>query len=449
MSDKTRKKSLSLQSTILIVITSFVVLISALLGTILTVQSVSTMKEMVSNKSIEMAVTAASLLDGDSLKDLKAEDKDTKAYQDAYKTLKAFSNSNEGISGELAFIYCCRSIGNNKYEFTIDPSDDPALFGEEIEWTKALESASKGIAAFDQEPYTDRWGTFHSAYAPVFDSNKEVVMIVGIDIWADWFNNAVWSNSRSIIIISGVTVVSGVLVGVIISQRMRKKFQQLSADYSELENDVKTLIKEIKEPIEVEKNVETNSKDQIVQLREKIHKTQQEIKDFIIYTKKQAYIDSLAHVGNRSAYAKRLKQIDLDSDFTIILYDINGLKFINDHFGHDKGDIAISSISTILKSVFDEESIYRIGGDEFIVLLFDNDREVTLSLLDSLKTKFDEFNAKKKLAFPVSVSQGVAFYDKKKDKNYTNAFRRADDDMYKHKEEFYKKNPEVMKYFIR
>ena len=451
MSNAKEKRTLSLQSTILIAITTFIVIISAVLGTILTVQSVTSMKKMVSNKTIEMAVTAASLVDGDSVKGLKAEDEKTEAYQQFYNVLKAFRNSNEGTSGELAYIYGCRSIGNNKFEFTVDPSSNPAEFGEDLEWTKALNSANRGIPAFDDKPYTDRWGTFYSAYAPVFDSNGEVTMIVGIDVWAKWYNNAVWTNSRSIIIISSVGVVSGVLAGILISHRITKKFEVLSADYNELENDVRSLIKEIKEPID-DKNSrvdETNEKDQLTQLRTKIRITQKEIKDFIIYTRKQAYIDSLSRVGNRTAYAEKVKQIDLDSDFAIILYDINGLKFINDHFGHEQGDRAITSIAQVLKSVFDEGSIFRIGGDEFIVLLLDNDKDATLSLLDTVKEQFEKFNAEKKLAFPISVSQGVALYDRKKDKNYINAFKRADDEMYQRKEEFYKKNPEIKKYFIR
>ena len=61
------------------------------------------------------------MLDGDSLKGIQAEDKDTPAYQAASNTLKAFKSSNEGTSGELAYIYCCRSIGDGKFEFTIDP----------------------------------------------------------------------------------------------------------------------------------------------------------------------------------------------------------------------------------------------------------------------------------------------------------------------------------------
>ena len=190
-----KKRRLKLSTAIILFISAFTILISAILGTVLTLHSVDKMKKMVSSKAIEFAVTAAALLDGDSLKGIQASDIGSEAYNAAYNTLKAFVNSNEETSGELAYVYLCRHISGDEYEFTIDPSSDPAEFGESLEKTAALESAANGVAKFDSESYTDRWGTFYSAYAPVFDSTKtEVTMIVGIDVWADWYNNTVYSN---------------------------------------------------------------------------------------------------------------------------------------------------------------------------------------------------------------------------------------------------------------
>ena len=445
---KNKERALSLSMLIVLIISCFAVVTSTVLGTILTVVSVSKMKDMVSKKTLELANTAAAMLDGDSLKGLKAEDKDTPAYQNAYKTLEQFKISNQGTSGELAYIYACRSIGNNQFEFTIDPSDDPATFGEPLEWTKALDSANKGIPLFDEAPYTDRWGTFYSAYSPVFDSNHDVVMIVGIDVWADWYNDMVWSNSRSIIIVSAVSAISGILVGVLLNVRIRKRFETLSKEYSELEDDVQTLISEIKEPIDFAEHDEDNtpaSGDQLIQLREKIQATQKEIKEYIIYTQKQAYVDALAHVGNRAAYLERIKTLDFSCPFALVILDINGLKYINDNYGHENGDKTIEAVSEILQSIFDQNDIYRIGGDEFVVLCVNGDEKDVYDAYNLIDGRFFNYNNRNKLPFPIYVSKGIAFFDKNSDKSLSDVFNRADEDMYRSKEEFYNKNPKMKK----
>ena len=440
-----KKKSLSLSTMIALIISGFSILTSVALGTILTTVSVAKMKDVVSKKALELSNTAASMLDGDALKDITINDVNTEAYISAYETLEKFKISNEGTSGELAFIYACRSIGNNEFEFVIDPSDDPAEFGEALEWTEALESANNGVSAFDKEPYTDRWGSFYSAYSPVFDSNHDVVMIVGIDVWADWYNNIVWSNSTSIIIVTCISGASGVLVGVLINIRMRKRFESLSKDYAALESDIQDLISDIKEPIEGKEadSEHTDSNDQLVQLREKIHNTQKEIKEYIIYTKKNAYVDVLSRVGNRAAYLEKIKTLDYSVPFAIIICDINGLKYINDNYGHDNGDHAIIAVSNILQSIFDKDDIYRIGGDEFVVLLTGIDKNTTLDVYHSINVKFFEFNNSKELLFPVNVSKGIAFFDKRIDKSVTDVFNRADEIMYREKEDFYRLNPSL------
>ena len=446
-----REFSLNLPTAIMLIISIFTVVVSATLGTILSKQSTEQMKDMVENKTIEMAVTAADLLDGDSLRGLKASDEGTPTYENAYRILHAFKNSNEGTSGELAFIYLCRSTGNDEFEFTIDPSDDPADFGEALEWTAALDSASKGIAAFDQESYTDRWGTFYSAYAPVFASNGDVTMIVGIDVWADWYVSSIWSNARSIIIVSSIAALSGILVGFIINLGIRRRLKAIHSELNDLETDVQYLIKEVKEPLgsnfsRVEENY---SHDQVVKLREKIRVTQKEIRDYLAYTKRQAYIDSLSLVGSRTAYVAKIKEIDYSLPFCVIVYDVNGLKYINDNFGHETGDAAIKALANVLKEVYADNTIFRIGGDEFAVILIDNDREPTMEIFKSINTYVDAYNEKNLLPVPLCISQGIAFFDKEKDKTFADVFRRADGYMYQDKNRFYDKYPELKKIYHR
>ncbi len=445
---KKSKKALSLSATIMLIISAFTIIVSGVLGTVLSVQSTRKMKQMVENKTLETAITAAALLDGDSLKGIQAEDKDTPAYKNALDTLHAFKSVNEGSSGELAYIYLCRQTGEHTFEFTIDPDVvRPATFGAELEATGALESAANKIPAFDTAPYTDEWGSFYSAYAPVLDSNGEVAMIVGIDVWAKWYNSTIWSDAISIIIVSAISAVTGVFVGILINVRISKRFKVLTKDFNELEGEVQNLINEIKEPIESNTGeaFEIEGDNQMVSLRKKIRLTQKEIQDFIAYTHKQACIDALSHVGNRASYVVKLKQITMEFPFSVIIYDINGLKYINDNYGHETGDKTIIAIANILKDTFDEETIYRIGGDEFVVLLTNNDKDITLQIFNSVVDKLEAFNKTEELPLPISVSKGIAFFNEKEDKTYSDVFNRADENMYDDKEEFYRLHPKLKK----
>lgn len=447
-SAKRKRKSLSLSVAIMLIISAFTILVSGVLGIVLSYQSINKMKEIVDNKTLEMASTAAALLDGDILKDIQATDVETENYQKTLTTLRAFKSANGDSSGEFAYIYLVRQISEHEFVFTIDPDEvKPVAFGSPIEETGALASAAKKVAAFDKEPYTDEFGTFYSAYAPVLDSSGEVAMIVGIDVWANWYNDTIWSSSRSIIIISAIGVVSGVLVGILINLRISKRFKVLSTEFNELEEDVQALITEIKAPIATSNGdeIEIEGDHQMASLRKRIHVTQKEIQDFIAYIKKQAYVDALSHVGNRASYVLRMKQITMDSPFSVIIYDINGLKYINDNYGHETGDKTIVAIANVLVDTFDKDTVFRIGGDEFVVLLTDNDKDITLQIFNSVVEKLEKFNETHELPLPISVSKGIAFFDAKIDKTYADVFNRADEKMYEDKEEFYRLNPKLKK----
>ena len=87
-----------------------------------------------------------------------------------------------------------------------------------------------------------------------------------------------------------------------------------------------------------------------------------------------AYTDSMTEVQNRNAYEERLKKLRKPnaniSRITVIVVDVNGLKEINDSYGHFSGDDAIKTVAKALRDTIGlKGDIYRIGGDEFLVLI--------------------------------------------------------------------------------
>lgn len=129
---------------------------------------------------------------------------------------------------------------------------------------------------------------------------------------------------------------------------------------------------------------------------------------------------------------------------SFIVIDVDYLKFINDTYGHLKGDEAISKIADILKSVFRENDIVaRIGGDEFAVLLANTHKDVVSILIERILQCIEDSNAKNPDDLPISVSTGF-YVTENNIENAEYLFENADEFMYKNKEESHKKYEAIL-----
>ena len=102
----------------------------------LTLESMSkkSLKEQINQRMLDVANTASAQLEGDIVKQLTVQDKDTEDYNNALDTLRSFQDNID-----LDYIYTINPAGNDKFTFAIDPDrDDPADFGDAIETTDAL-----------------------------------------------------------------------------------------------------------------------------------------------------------------------------------------------------------------------------------------------------------------------------------------------------------------------
>lgn len=153
-----------------------------------------------------------------------------------------------------------------------------------------------------------------------------------------------------------------------------------------------------------------------------------------------ALADTLTGVGNRTAYDLRMKEYDAkletacDVEFSVVMVDLNGLKQINDNLGHDMGDKYIVTAVELLKKTFGDVVIYRVGGDEFVMIIDYADREQIETLLRKLKQNLNEYNQTHTI-FPngLGVAVGTAIYDPETDRRFKDVFARADAFMYEDK----------------
>ena len=145
------------------------------------------------------------------------------------------------------------------------------------------------------------------------------------------------------------------------------------------------------------------------------------------------YMDYYTRDVLTGAYQRNRFNQDIKADGYryFIIFDINGLKLINDELGHRKGDKALSSFGGAVCSVLPEKAnFYRIGGDEFVVLYSKAQESEVESFIGKIK------NAVNPDDLPYGFSYGYADFDKAQDFNA--AYKRADKKMYKYKEDFWK-----------
>ena len=154
-----------------------------------------------------------------------------------------------------------------------------------------------------------------------------------------------------------------------------------------------------------------------------------------------AYRDPLTGVKSKHAYTEAVAGIDtrietggLES-FSVAVFDLNGLKTVNDMQGHDAGDRYIVSACRMICDYFKHSPVFRIGGDEFAAILEGEDYLNRAQIAEEFNRKID---GNQKKGDNVVVSLGIAEYRRGEDENYQAVFDRADQIMYERKRELKK-----------
>ncbi len=165
------------------------------------------------------------------------------------------------------------------------------------------------------------------------------------------------------------------------------------------------------------------------------------MKENITALNRRAYVDALTSVRNKWAYAGYIDDLqacmDMDSGqmrFAVGVFDCDDLKVINDKYGHDKGDIYLKTASSLMCRIFKRSPVFRIGGDEFSVILQNDAFQDRDGLIREFRNAMAEVNASADNPWEqVRVSFGIAEYDAEQDGAVIDVVRRADKNMYENK----------------
>ena len=159
--------------------------------------------------------------------------------------------------------------------------------------------------------------------------------------------------------------------------------------------------------------------------------------------RKLAYTDELTGLFNRTAFKRDVENIaakDKSGNIiipptVIFMFDLNDLKKCNDNFGHEYGDQYISIASSAISQVFGADGrCYRIGGDEFCAIMPFNSQNDIMNKLNLFRKNIREKN-RRSFVVPINIAAGYAVYNPEMDKTLDDTKNRADELMYRNKQE--------------
>ena len=320
------------------------------------------------------------------------------------------------------------------------------------EHLREWEAWNTGLRPSGFDTFHNEYGNDYAWYSPVFINGIKLGLIgVEVDIADVNFkilHNTVWQMLN----IGLILVIAVIMVLFYIYKRYISKLYRLKESvklYSQGKNaGVVT---------DIEKNAK--GKDEISILAMQVSSMILELENYmrnLLETAKElrdtqqkadamnelAIKDALTGIRNKTAYDTEVQALDWqigqgNAEFSIAMIDLNYLKKINDTFGHEQGNIAIQKLCYIVCHTFTHSPVFRIGGDEFVAILKNDDYKNRVNLVEVFNRSLAELAKDDKLEVweKVSAAIGIADFDMKIDANVANVFARADKAMYQRKKE--------------
>ena len=249
---------------------------------------------------------------------------------------------------------------------------------------KYLRAYESGTLSFFEE--RSQWGDDYTGLLPLFDSEGNPVAALCMDVDVLDIHETLLTHTMITMLITVLlgavfTVVFLVWTGANITRPIELLEESVAefASHCHDQRDPEALILDIPE-IHTDNEVESlalavekmshDMRDYVVRMAG----TEQELQEVSLLARK----DALTSVGNPTAYRQYAEGLQQrlsreKPDFAIVMADVNDLKLMNDQYGHEKGDIYLRSFCRIFCNAFKHSPVFRVGGDEFVAVLMNQD----------------------------------------------------------------------------
>ena len=166
-------------------------------------------------------------------------------------------------------------------------------------------------------------------------------------------------------------------------------------------------------------------KDELIHLQSALHKTvgeqlkaaiEKQFARCIKTLTQMAELDPLTQLPNRAAFERRLHNEAVRArrygrEFSLVLFDVDDFKLVNDRFGHLAGDQVLAGVARELQLLLRQsDAVFRYGGDEFIALCPETSPRATNALLKRLEAALRDYHAQPELVTGIGVSWGIASF---------------------------------------
>ena len=263
--------------------------------------------------------------------------------------------------------------------------------------------------------------------------SNDMIIVVAVPV------SDIMSISRMVIvqtIIVGIAIlVVFILITAVIFHRITKPLKELTLAAEDINNGNYVT------------DLSYSKNDEIGVLTKAVKKLVSHLGEYIADLNSRAFADALTSVANKSAFDVRIAELqqriengEENLQFAVAVLDCDDLKKINDEFGHDKGNVYLQNSSNLICRIFQHSEVFRIGGDEFAVILTGEDYEQRRELELAFITMSEDICSFAKEAWEkVRVSIGVAEYDREIDSSVDDVVVHADHLMYQNKRKRKKK----------
>lgn len=263
-----------------------------------------------------------------------------------------------------------------------------------------------------------------AVWMPLDNGMRLNVTVPVSEINHDWFRLI-----EQILIVSALLLILFILLSLRMTKRIVTPLQNLTKAAHQVNDG------------EYDVELEYAGQDEVGVLTSTMRQLVSYLKEYISDLNSLAYADALTSVHNKGAFDIHIRAIqnsltnpEAVTEFAVGMFDCNYLKRINDQNGHDKGDIYLKTASSLICRVFQHSPVFRTGGDEFAVILQNEDYHNRESLIRFFLEECGKINSAANLSWEhISIALGVAVYDPDSDRTVADVIRRADQLMYEDK----------------